>query len=184
MTGNTGSGTSARSNRWRRAAWAGASLLLLSPVLAMRFTDQVAWDVADVIIFGTLLVTACGAFELAARRSGDARYLAGASMAVATAFVLVWMNLAVGLIGDEGNAVNRLVAGILAVGIIGAAIARLRPGGMARALLTTAVAQALVGLFAVAAGFAGIAGSALRTAFFVLLWLVSALLFTRAGRAA
>ncbi len=179
MAGNTGSGTQARSNRWRIVAWSGALLLLLLPFVAMRLTDEVAWDQADFVIFGTMLLAACGAFELAARRSGNARYLAGAGVAIAAAFVLMWMNLAVGLIGDEGNAANRLVGVVLAVGIVGAAIARLRPDGMAWAMLATATAQALVGLSAVAAGFDG---SALPSAFFVLLWLGSAWLFGRAGR--
>ena len=179
MAGNTGYGSPSRSNRWRIAAWAGAILLLLLPLVATRLTDQVAWDPADFVIFGALLVMAGGAFELAAKQSGDAGYLAGAGVAVTAAFVLVWMNLAVGLIADEGHSANRMVAGIIAVGIIAAAIARLRPKGMALAMLATATAQALVGLLAVAAGFGG---SALPTAFFVLLWLVSAWLFARAGR--
>jgi hypothetical protein len=156
-------------------------LLLLLPAMAMRVTDQVTWDFADFVIFGAMLLAAGGAFEWAARRSSDACYLAGAAVAVAGAFVLMWMNLAVGLIGDEGNAANRLVGVVLAIGIIGAAIARLRPDGMARAMLVTAIAQALIGLAAVAAGFGS---SALPTAFFTLLWLASAGLFARAGRRA
>jgi hypothetical protein len=181
MAGSTGSGSEARWSRWRMAAWTGALLLLLLPALAMQVTDQVSWDAADFVLFGALLLAAGGAFELAARRSSDARYLAGAAVAVAGAFVLVWMNLAGGLIGDEGNAANRLVGVVLAIGAIGAAIARLRPNGMARAMTVTAIAQALVGLAAVAAGFGS---SVLPTAFFTLLWLASAGLFARAGRGA
>jgi hypothetical protein len=42
--------------------------------------------------------------------------------------------------------------GVLAVGIIGAIVARFRPHGMARALFATALAQALVAVIALLAG--------------------------------
>lgn len=177
--GSSGSDTRARLNRWRLTAWASASLLLLLPAAAMRFTEQLDWGPADFVVFGIMLLTACGAFEVAVRRSADPRYLAGAGVAIAAGFILVWMNLAVGLIGDEGNLANRLVGGILAVGIIGAGIARLRPAGMARAMLATATAQGLVGLIAVSPGFGG---SALPSMFFMLPWLLSAWLFRSAER--
>lgn len=56
------------------------------------------------------------------------------------------MNLAVGLIGNEENLANLMYIGVLAVGLIGAAIARLEPGGMARVLFAMALAQTLVPL--------------------------------------
>jgi hypothetical protein len=45
-----------------------------------------------------------------------------------------------------------MYAGVLAVGIVGAVVARFRPQGMARALLATALAQALVAVIALIAG--------------------------------
>ncbi|MCI0605272.1 hypothetical protein L0156_19980 [bacterium] len=56
------------------------------------------------------------------------------------------MNLAVGLIGNEENLANLMYIGVLAVGLISTAIARLEPGGMARALFAMALAQTLVPL--------------------------------------
>jgi hypothetical protein len=68
---------------------------------------------------------------------------------------------------------------VLAVGIVGAFAARFRPQGMARALVATALAQALVAVIALTAGL----GSALvLTGIFMALWLVSAWLFRRAAR--
>jgi peptidoglycan/LPS O-acetylase OafA/YrhL len=76
----------------------------------------------------------------------------------------------------------------LAVGILGAFVAGSQPHGLARALALTALAQALVGVIAVIAGWGS--GEAnwpeaivFLTAFFVALWLASAWLFRRAGRA-
>jgi len=56
MAGNTENGGGRRGSRWRIAAWAAAALLLLLPLVAMQFTDEVVWDVADFAFAGALLV--------------------------------------------------------------------------------------------------------------------------------
>ena len=88
-----------RRSRWRLAVWGAAALMLLLPLLAMQVTDEVDWDVADFAIFSTMLGGAGGAFELAAGRTGNTAYRAAIGVALAAAFILVWMNLAVGIIG-------------------------------------------------------------------------------------
>ena len=107
--------------------------------------------------------------------------------ALGTAFLLMWVIGAVGLIGVEGDPFDRIYGGVLAVGIIGAIIARLRPRGMVRALFATALAQALVVVIALIVGKQHVAVSSvpeivLLNGFFVTLWLGSALLFRRAAR--
>ena len=165
---------------WRLATWGAAALLLLCPLVAMQLTDEVSWDAADFAAFGAMLAVALGTFELAARRSGSSSYRAAVAVALAGAFALVWVNLAVGIIGSEGDPANRMYAGVLAVGVAGALLARFRPGGMARALLATAVAQVLVGVIALVGGL----GQAfLATGGFVALWLASAWLFRRSPEA-
>jgi len=94
--------TGQRWRGWRIAMWDSAAFLLL-PAIAMRFTSQVDWDGRDFITTGIMLAGACATCELAARASGNGAYRAGAEVAVATAFLTVWANLAVGMIGDEGN---------------------------------------------------------------------------------
>ncbi|WP_437663506.1 hypothetical protein [Sorangium sp. So ce1182] len=161
------------------AVWGAAALVLLLPLVAMQFTEEVAWDLADFVIFGAMLVGACGTYELAARSTGNRAYRAAVGVALAAAFVLVWMNLAVGIIGNEENPANLMYGGVLAVGIIGAVIARFQPHGMGRAMVATALAQALVALIAV---IAGLGYTFMLTGFFVALWLTSARLFWRAAR--
>jgi hypothetical protein len=113
-------------------------------------------------------------------------YRAAVGVALAAAFILVWLSLGVGIIGADGDPANMMYFGVLAVGIIGAIIARLRPYGMARALLATALAQALVAVIAVIAGlgypFSGPAEILILNGFFVVLFVGSALLFRNAGR--
>ena len=51
-------------------------------------------------------------------------------LALATAFILVWLIGAVGVIGVEGDPFDLMYFGVLAVGLIGAIAARLQPHGI------------------------------------------------------
>lgn len=178
MAVNTVNGGNWRGSRWRLAGWGAATVLLLVPLVAMQFTDEVNWSVADFVVFGAMLACAGGAFELAARMTRNTAYRAAVAVALAAAFLLVWANGAVGIIGSEDNPANLMFGGVLAVGLVGAAVARFRPEGMARALVATALAQALVAVVAAVAGMGYIFAA---TAFFGALWLASAWLFRRAA---
>ncbi|MDW9594983.1 hypothetical protein GOA63_22505 [Sinorhizobium meliloti] len=159
---------------------------MLLPLLAMQVTEEVAWDVADFAIFAAMLISAGGVYELSVRFSASSAYRAAIGLALATAFLLMWVNLAVGIVGTEDDPANLLYGGVLAVGIISAVIARFRPAGMARAFFATALAQALVAAVAVAAGMGYPASPPLEilavNALFAMLWLASASLFRIAAR--
>ena len=172
---------------WRIATWAAPALILLLPLLAMQLTDEVRWDLADFVVAGVVLFGARLTYELAARTMANIAYRAAVGVAVSAALILVWVNLAVGLIGTEDNPANLMYIGVLAIGIIGAIIARFRPQGMARTLVATALAQTLVAVIALIARF-GSTGPIwpqdilMSTAFFDTLWLISAWLFRKAAR--
>lgn len=185
MAGNLEHG-GRRESYWRIAAWAMAAALMLLPLIAMQFTDEVNWNAADFVVFGTLLAGVGGTLELAAWKTANTAYRAAVAVALAAAFILIWMNGAVGIIGSEDNAANLMFGGVLAVGIAGAIVARFRPGAMARVLMATALAQVLVAVVVLIAGL----GSGrhwpvdilVLTGFFVALWLLSAWLFRKAAR--
>ena len=105
-------------------------------------------------------------------------------LALTAAFLIVWLNAAAGLIGiEDDDPANLLYVGVLAIGFIGAVIARLQPHGLARALSATALAQALVG--ALALGLPNTAGPAQILglhAVLVALFAGAALLFRYAAR--
>jgi hypothetical protein len=187
MAGTTAQGSGRRGSRWRMAAWAGAALLLLLPLVAMHFTDEVNWGAADFAFAGALLIGSGITCELAVRKTGDPAYRAAVGVALAAGVLLVWVNGAVGIIGTESNEANLMYGGVLAVGIAGAILARFQPRGMARALFATALAQALVAVIALAAGMgSGKPGWPLDilalTGIFVALFSGSALLFRKAAR--
>jgi hypothetical protein len=169
-------------SRWRLAAWGTAAALLLLPLVAMQITDEVAWDLADFAFAGVLVVGVGLIYELAARKTGSPAYRAAVAVALAAAFILVWLNAAVGLIGAEDNSANLIYGGVLAVAALGAVMARFQPGGMARALVATALAHMMVALIA---GWGSTASGPLEimilNGVFALLWLISAWLFRAAA---
>lgn len=169
-----------RSNRWRVTVWSTAALLLLAPALAMQFTHEVAWGPGDFVVFGAMLLCACGAYELVASTTRSRTYRAGAAVAIATAFLVVWANLAVGIVGAESDPANLAFFGVLGIGIVGTFVARFRPAGMARALLATATAQAAAGVAVLGTGRGP--WVLVPTAMLVAAWLVSAWLFRRSSR--
>ena len=157
------------------------AFILLLPLLAMQFTDEVAWSLSDFAVAGALLFGTGLAYELVARKAGSIAYRAAVGVALAAALLLVWINLAVGIIGSEDNPANLMYIGVLAVGMIGALIARFRPHGMARALFATALAQAFVAVIAlIAEKDLAVFQHLMMNGFFVALWVGSALLFRRA----
>jgi hypothetical protein len=163
------------------------AFILLLPLLAMQFTDEVVWDLADFVVAGVLLFGAGLTYELVARKVGKFAYRVAVGVAVAAALLLVWLVGAVGVIGKEGDRADLMYFGVLAVGIIGAVIARFRPHGMARALLATALAQGLVAVIALIAGkhqapISSVFEIVGLNGFFVALFIGSAWLFRHAGR--
>jgi hypothetical protein len=186
MAGNAENG-GRRGLFWRIAPWVTAALILLLPLVAMQFTDEVVWDETDFAVIGVMLFGACGAYELAARMTGNIAYRAAVGVAVVAAFILIWINLAVGVIGSEDNPANLMYGGVLAVGIFGALIVRFQPHGMAHALAATALVQALVGVLALIAGLGSTGANwpgviVVLTGLFGALWLISAWMFRKAAR--
>lgn len=116
----------------------------------------------------------------------NSTYALAAGVALVAALLLVWLSLGMGIIGRDGDPANVVYFGVLAVGLIGALIARFRPQGMARALMATALAQAAVALVAVVARlgypWSGPLELVLLNGFFVALFLGSAWLFRRAAK--
>lgn len=81
----------------RRWLWGAALALLLLPALAMQFTHEVRWGREDFVVFGGMLLAACGAFEVAMRWSTGRRFRWVAGTTIVVVFLLVWAELAVGL---------------------------------------------------------------------------------------
>lgn len=171
---------------WRIAGWGVAASLLLLPLAAMQFTDEVNWSPGDFVFAGIMFGAVGLVLELTFRRSARVAYRGAVGLALAAVFLLIWVNGAVGIIGDEDNPWNLMFGGVIAVALVGAIVARFEAAAMARAMALAAVAQALVAAIALVAGLGaldppGPAGIAAINGFFFALWALSAALFRKAS---
>ena len=165
-------------HRWRLAAWGTASLLVLLPLVAMQFTNEVNWTLSDFVFAGLLFGTVGGLYELTVRMSRNIAYRAGVGFALSAAFLIVWANGAVGMIGDESSGYTQLFYGVIGVALIGSVAAMFRPAPMALAMLAAGLAHLGIALGGLSADPRGAAISAV----FAGPWLLSAALFRLAAR--
>lgn len=171
----------------RRAGWGFASFLILLPLVAMQFTREVNWNLGDFLVAFLMIASVGLALELAVKASPSNHYRGGAAVALAGAFLTVWVNGAVGIIGSENGDVNLIFFFVLLVALFGSIAARFRPRPMVLAMVATAVAQGAVILVA---PFTGLSSDApiwsaevlLVTFFFAGIWLTAASLFAMAAR--
>ena len=163
---------------WRIAGWSIPALLLLLPLVAMQFTSEVNWTGSDFVFAAVLFGSVGLAFELIVRKSSSLSYRFGAAFAVVAAFLTIWVNGAVGMIDSEGNPYNLQFGCVLLVALVGAIAARFESGGMARAMVVTAIAQAAVGAFGLTTDMPG----GIFSMAFAGFWLTSAALFWNAAR--
>ncbi len=150
----------------------GTALLLSIPLVVMQFSQEAAWTLsdflaADILLFGTGLT-----------------YVLLASKSRNTAYKLA---MGVGFIGSEDNPTNLLYGAVLAVGFLGAIVARFRPLGMARTMFAAALTQFLVPLVAALICRLEVDAAMVRVltlnTLFAGLWVGSGMLFRRAAGA-
>ena len=71
--------------------------LLLIPLVAMQFTEEVSWSIADFIVAGALLLGSGLLFDLIIRKIKRMRYKIAISVILAITLLVVWAELAVGI---------------------------------------------------------------------------------------
>ncbi len=167
----------------------GTCLFLLIP-LALTIRDgnvpNVGWNwspgdfiFAFVLIFGTGM-----AYQILLKKvPGNWVYKAAAGIALLTGFALIWINAAVGIVGE--GPINMLYVVAVLIGISLSLSGRLEPTGMSRALFSTAFVVALIPFIALIIGMPDFSPGTLRVFFlnsvFVLLFISSGILFRRAN---
>jgi len=81
----------------------GAALVLLIPLVAMQFSEEVDWDLADFIIIGILLFGTGLAYELIASRLRNKNHRIVAGVVLLVLLLYVWAELAVGIFTNLGS---------------------------------------------------------------------------------
>jgi len=164
------------------------AFILLIPLAAMQISNEVVWTLTDFIVAGALLIAIGLTYSLATMMSGNLAYRSAMGIALLAVFLIIWVNLAVGIIGNEDNPANLMFIVVLLVGIVGAVTGRFKPLGMARTLLSMAFTQFLIALIELSRGLGSNGPIWPKDIFFtsgvfIALWLGSALLFRKAAQA-
>lgn len=88
-----------KKNRVRITAWSAALALLVLPLVAMQFTNEVVWGQED-FIFASLLIVIVGiVYELVVRLTSNRKHRVIVTVALTVMFLLVWIEAAVGIFG-------------------------------------------------------------------------------------
>ena len=160
---------------------------LMIPLIAMKFTDKINWGLFDFVIMGAVLLGIGIAYELIARKFKKTIYRVAFGLGLLGAFLLFWVNAAVGLIGNEGQDANLLYGAVFVIGLVGALMSRFKPKGMSITLYSAASVQMLVPAIALIiwpppeiSWAPSVVGVFLLSGFFALLFFVSGMLFKRA----
>jgi len=73
--------------------------LLLIPLVAMQFTNEVNWSLFDFIIAAVLLFGTGFVIDLVIRKTKNIKYRVAILILIVIAFILIWAELAVGVFG-------------------------------------------------------------------------------------
>ena len=161
----------------------GTAALLSIPLIAMQFSNEVTWTASDFAVAGTLFLVAGSAYQFVALKAPNVVYRFAAALAVFTALFLIWINLAVGIIGSEDNPQNWIYVCVLAVEFMGVLISRLKARGMANAMFASAVSIAAIGVYAIVARLDDVPHMVGIHLMFTLMFTSAGLLFRRAAEA-
>ena len=160
----------------------GALGLLMVPLVASRVVNGWNWP-AGTFVFVYVLFFATGmAYALIARKMGAWSYKAGVGLALVTGFALGWSNMV--HVADSENPANLVYYSVLAVGGVGAWLARLKARGLARTLFAMAATLALIAVMQPSGAPPDLARNmAIGHGVFVALFTASGLLFRHANLA-
>ena len=161
-------------------------LLLLIPFTAQLISSEVKWTLSDFIFAGCLIFATGAAYSIISRKSDQWTYRIASGLALFSALFLIWVNLAVGVIGSEDNLGNLMYFGVILILLVGILASGLQARGMAITLFTTALAQAATLPVAFFYDMQTLSGSSvmeivLINGMFITLFLITGILFWSAS---
>ena len=74
-------------------------IILLVPLIAMQFTDEVNWTLGDFVVAGVLLLGTGLMCDLVIRKVKNVKYRIAICIALLLVLLLIWVELAVGIFG-------------------------------------------------------------------------------------
>ncbi len=120
----------------------GALAVLMAPLVASQVVEGWNWPAGTFVFVYVLFFGTGMAYAVIARRMGAWSYKAGVGVALAAGFALGWSNMV--HVADSENPANLAYYSVLAVGGVGAWLARLEARGLARTLFAMAATLAVI----------------------------------------
>jgi len=160
----------------------GALAVLMVPLVASQVVDGWNWNpgayvFAYVLFFGTGML-----YAVIAGKMGAWSYKAGVGVALVAGFALGWSNMV--HVADSENPANLVYYSVLAVGGVGAWLARLKARGLARTLFAMAATLASIAVMLPSGAPPYLARNmAILHAVFVALFTAAGLMFRHASLA-
>ena len=75
-------------------------IILIIPLIAMQFTEEVNWSLLDFIVAGILLLSAGFMLEIILRKVKSTKYKIVICLTLLILLILIWTELAVGIFGS------------------------------------------------------------------------------------
>ncbi len=165
-------------------------LLLMIPLIAMQFSTEVDWSPFDFFVAGFLLFGTGFTYILLTRKAINKTYRAGVAVGLFAGLFLIWVNLAVGIIGSEDNPVNIIYFGVIGIGIVGAVMSRFKPYGLSLTMFAVSIALLLIAVVVLI--YAGTQGADFTVdkimtyigvhGLFIMLFFISGILFRQSAQ--
>ena len=160
----------------------GALALLMVPLVASQMVEDWHWGVRGFVLVYVLFFATGMVYALIARKMGAWSYKAGVGVALVAGFALGWSNMV--HVADSENPANLVYYSVLAVGGVGACLARLQARGLALTLFAMAATLAVIAVMLPSGAPPYLARNmAIGHGVFVALFTASGLLFRHASLA-
>ena len=161
----------------------GALAVLIVPLVAAQVVKGWNWDAGAFVFLYVLLFGTGMVYSVIARKMGAWSYKVGVGVALVAGFALAWSNMV--HVADSKNPVNLVYYSVLAMGGVGACLARLQAQGLARTLFAMAATLALIAVVLPSGAPPHLARNmAIGHGVFVALFTASGLMFRHASLAA
>jgi hypothetical protein len=160
----------------------GSLAVLMVPLVASQVVEGWNWPPRAFVLVYVLFFGTGMAYALIARKMGAWSYKAGVGVALVAGFALGWSNMV--HVADSENPANLMYYSVLAVGVVGAWLARLEARGLARTLFAMAATLALIAVMLPSGAPPYLARNmAIGHGVFVALFIASGLMFRHASLA-
>lgn len=166
-----------------RALLVSTSLLLI-PYIASFVVDGMLWTGSDFVFAWIMFSFLALAFSFVMGSTRPSSYKMAVAIGAVSAFLLVWVTGAVGIIGDGD--INLLYAIVALILVAGSLIVRMRAAGMAYVLYAAALVQFAIPFVALSIGAPDFSPGVLQVivlnGFWVAMFIVSGVLFSDAAK--